>query len=1267
MFVAGSGAGGVPEVAVFGPEGGAPAGGAAAVVPLPFFNQFVLPGGVAVDNSCFYHEPRLTGSACETFDPSNGDLYVAGHTEANPGGTVVKFVHKLTGEYEPVQELPAAAANDVAVDQNGNVFVSAFEPAIFEFDAAGVPGPKIEQGVVATPGYVAAGPPGVLYVGGNRSFGGTVARVRFGAGGVVQEQTLIDSEGGAGPVAQDRAGDALVGEQTNPRVAEYGSSGALLGSFGIGDFPGASEGVESVAVADETSHAYALAEDGLGGRSISIFGRPSNVTTGAASGVSTVSAMVSGAIDPEGVQVTSCAFQYGPSTSYGASVPCAQSAAEINAGTPPVAVGASLSGLIPGVVYHYRLVETNSDGKGALLAGEDRTFATGPHIESTWTSDVSGESATVNAQIGPQGSPTSFQIEYGTSSAYGTTQPVPAHAIGAGDTPVTASVPIGGLAASTVYHYRVTATNGSGTVYGEDETFTTQVAGRQFTMIDGRQWEMVSPPNKYGARLSPISAQGMIQAASAGNAFTYIASQPTEAHPPNGGLEASQILSVRGRSGWSSRDIDAPVYGPATGAPVDQGFPTRLLSEDLSSSLLQPFGAFAPAGSLQSLSSEATEQTPFVRQDYLNGNVGELCEASCYKPVVTAANTAPGTHFENRTENRTGGCPPICGPRFQGATPDLGAVVVSSPVALTGDMEASGPEELYEWSVRQSASTPLALVSLLPRNSKGEELVAPEPLLGGGHAERRPAGAVSDGGARVVWQSPAPEAPLHLYLRDVVRGETVQLDAPEAGFTPEGTPEPVFQFAAANGASVFFTDGEALTRASGGEGDLYECEIAEGHGGKLECKLHDLTPKRKVAAGEESAHVQGGVLGASKDGSWVYFVANGVLANNGVPVAGAVQGKCGPSEPANALCNLYVRHGGVTSLVALLSNGDLPDWRVNGGQTTRVSANGGWLAFMSQLPLTGYDNTDSATRQRDEEVYLYHAPHNLETEAGALTCASCVPTGERPVGRSRQEFSELLVGGFSIWGQVSPPGGVAANVPAWTPTEYGGYALYQSRYLSDSGRLFFNSNDALVPADVNGTEDVYEYEPQGDGTGSSRCSPESASKSVAFKPARAFSATQQGEGNSFEAHGEEPAGCVGLVSSGTSSEESAFLDASENGNDVFFLTAARLSPLDTDTTFDVYDAHACTSESPCITPPSSPPPCTTADACRAAPSPQPQQLFGAGPTETLSAPGNQPPPAAKPAVKKKTVKCKRNFVKNKKNGCVRKKKTKSKKSAKGRK
>jgi len=115
--------------------------------------------------------------------------------------------------------------------------------------------------------------------------------------------------------------------------------------------------------------------------------------------------------------------------------------------------------------------------------------------------------------------------------------------------------------------------------------------------------------------------------------------------------------------------------------------------------------------------------------------------------------------------------------------------------------------------------------------------------------------------------------------------------------------------------------------------------------------------------------------------------------------------------------------------------------------------------------------------------------------------------------------------------------------------------------------------------------------------------------------------------------GEEAAGCVGLISSGNSSEESAFLDASETGGDVFFLTAAKLAPQDQEASYNIYDAHECTSASPCTTPPVPPPPCDTEASCRPSPTPQPP-IYGAGPSETFSGPGNLAPgPSSSPKVK----------------------------------
>jgi hypothetical protein len=255
----------------------------------------------------------------------------------------------------------------------------------------------------------------------------------------------------------------------------------------------------------------------------------------------------------------------------------------------------------------------------------------------------------------------------------------------------------------------------------------------------------------------------------------------------------------------------------------------------------------------------------------------------------------------------------------------------------------------------------------------------------------------------------------------------------------------------------------------------------------------------------------------------------------------------------------------------------------------RVSPNGRWLAFLSAAELTGYDTHDAVSGQPDVEVYLYDAA------SGALVCASCNPTGARPVGGKREGGSSLE----GLW--------VAASVPSWTapPRDFGSLAAHQPRYLSDSGRLFFNSTDALVAQDVDGVGDVYEYEPAGVGG----C----ASSSATFAPSAG--------------------GCVNLVSAGVSPVASEFLDASETGGDVFFRTQSRLAPQDYDTSFDVYDAHECTAGTPCLPRVTQPPPCQTEVSCKAAPTPQPT-LYGAPASATFSGTGNLAPatPTAKPKV-----------------------------------
>jgi plastocyanin len=83
-----------------------------------------------------------------------------------------------------------------------------------------------------------------------------------------------------------------------------------------------------------------------------------------------------------------------------------------------------------------------------------------------------GESeATLNGSVDPQGKATTFYFNYGTSTAYGPRTPDEPAGEGAAAAPVSAAV--GSLAPGTTYHYQLVATNGSGTTFGADRTFTT--------------------------------------------------------------------------------------------------------------------------------------------------------------------------------------------------------------------------------------------------------------------------------------------------------------------------------------------------------------------------------------------------------------------------------------------------------------------------------------------------------------------------------------------------------------------------------------------------------------------------------------------------------------------------------------------------------------------------------------------------------------------------------------------------------------------------
>jgi hypothetical protein len=421
---------------------------------------------------------------------------------------------------------------------------------------------------------------------------------------------------------------------------------------------------------------------------------------------------------------------------------------------------------------------------------------------------------------------------------------------------------------------------------------------------------------------------------------------------------------------------------------------------------------------------------------------------------------------------------------FVPASEDFSQVYFGANAMLTEDAPAGGIDEnnLYRW-----AADKLRLVNVLPNGT-----AEPGATFGGEYRQFHAFGstipdldhAVSADGLRAFWTD---ENNHNLYLRETYF---------EAGEERERTvlvgEDAKFLSADKEGTKVFFADENKLTgdsTAASGEPDLYECELV-GPPGSSTCSVKDLTVDHKAG---EHANVQG-IVGLSEEGDYVYFVADGVLA------LGASTGDCVFGEFATTTtCSLYLDHNGVISFISTLSGHDnQPNSSFEAGEETEeiadwtpeiwarqaeVSPNGQFVAFGSHLPLTGQVNNGP-------EIFVY------DVSTHVLSCASCSPDGTSNNGAELPSFGDS-------------------------------YGLYEPRYMLNNGRLFFTTASALVPQDVNGQKDVYEWI---DG----------------------------------ELH---------LISSGTSPGSSVFADASEDGSNVFFTTSQALVPEDKDEIVDMYDAR----------------------------------------------------------------------------------------------
>ncbi len=1096
--------------------------------------------------------------------PAKGDIYVA------TGSTAHVLIFSAAGSQ--IGELTGAGSGPwsgekcgVAVDPSGNVYVGMYGGYVDKFVPSANPVANTDYASaisgLSSPCNVAVDSAGNVFT--DTWSSGPVTRYEASQfGSLSPTGSVVDSAGST--LAVDPANDEVYVDEKS-QIAQFGAhgepfeapvttfassgSGAISGSFGI-------------SVSGFNHDVYVSNGQGQ----ISVFGPLevlSDVTTLAASSLTSEGTTLNGTVNPDKIEVTECTFEYGQTVSYGKTASCAET---VGAGSLPVSVHADLSKLGEFTTYHFRLVATNAEDHSA--AGADQTFTTlGPGVSNAMLNEAGSTFAAVSALVNPDNAATTYHVEYGETASYGqsTTESAP----GAPSGSYAVKTTIAGLKPATTYHFRFVVTNPDGSAAsadGELRTYPVEQAEKgcanearraeqgATALPECRAYEMVTPSSKGSGEPNataylnepeyepePLRSGGLdgIYGARAGIGGERMAwvSQPL----PGASAPGPSHLSTRGAGGWSSEEL-VPPMSPANEVlcPVQLG--VSGWSSDLSKAILD-----LPAGPP---ASNAVATRGFVGEEECGHDEPRLVPGEpehfhnlFFHDNLGGSNllvnlTPAGITWPEPEENSQIYWPAS----FLAGSDDLSHVVFEEELKLTPDAPIGyrGGDELYEWTGGQ-----VHLVTILPDGTPVHGSLAgatrnysSEPGHKGVNiAQFRH--AVSSSGSRVFF-----EAEGNLYLRED-GARTVQIDAAEAG-APGPSGGGKFQVANAEGTRVFFTDESRLTADStavSGKPDLYEYDAGSG-------ALTDLT-----VDGTEPASVLG-VSGASEDGAYVYFVATG-------DITGAQQNSQGAEAQAGEP-NLYLRHNGATTFVATLEpSADRCDWTPIGncsggesfGPTARVSANGAFLAFNSVRSLTGYDNTDVNTGEADIEIYLYDAA------AHRLSCASCTPSG------------------------VPPRAGAAIKSPVIPGQNASWKNTYPQRNVSDRGQVFFETTDALVPRDVNGRRDVYEY----------------------------------------------ANGTVRLLSTGTSEAGSHFLDATPNGSDVFISTAQRLLPRDTDSIYDYYDVR----EGGGFAEPAPPAPPCEGEGCKGAAAGTP--TFGAPGSLAFSGPGNLPAPVSKkPAVKRLT-------------------------------
>jgi hypothetical protein len=1129
----------------------------------------------------------------ESGTATDGDIYVA------QASTKLVDVFDSTGTYKgQLTESSEGLLGEicgVAVDSAGALYLGDIGGKVRKYVPAANPPVNGDNtanfATVASPCQIAAGTgatAGFIFV--NRSTGellkvdSATGEVKYTLGSVTHRTVYVN------PASGHVYAPRQTGESSE--VVEYDASGAGSATTVSAFKPGST--IEGVAVRESSGDVYLTRS---GQTKVQVYGptvTQPDVTTTAATNNTGTRATLNGTVNPDGVELSECKFEWSESSgSFGNTAPCAESNATIGSGTSPVAVHADLTGLAPqGTNYKYRLVAKNAESPA--VTGSQQDFTTPTTVTATAASGITTTTATLNGTVNPDTATISGCVfEWGTPKGPGevnqkfpnTAPCVPGPGGITGTSPVAVSAGISGLEIGSTYVYRLKATYPTGAVITGQKTLQTLGPVIAASWSEGVIYEeavlraQINPAGKattyrfeygtseaYGSETEELSVGSdssvhlltrPLEGLTEGTTYHYRV-VATNADAENIGPDQTFTTFER-----QTLDTDCPNQdfrvGPGAKLPECRAYEMVTPVDKDGIDILPQFFA-ADQAALDGDKFAFTTWAPF----------GDA-QLSLYNNQFIASRGASGWTSHGINLPHEANVKPFYDISFQPGRFSAFSEDLSTGFLYDDALPALDPAALpypyynhYLWHAADESVEPLttelfgagdsglggmgfqgysadashvlfsAAAPLTPdagNNKKPQvydyhdgELELVSVLPGGGAATNAWAGNASgqiasfnpeyNGESGETRNAISDDGSRIFWMKDYVENRhTGRLYVRVDGETTIPISESVS--AAADAAYwMAAADGSQAIFSAGAPGGL-SFEFNSLYRFDVDSETPTLIANQVSFAN--------GVLGVSEDASRVYFISNEAL------LPGAVEG-----EP-----NLYLDDEGTKTFIATLFSGDggpygnvgdvAPTASNGSGHNSNeisldfseVSAGGELAVFQSRASLTGYDNTSLVTGKPAIEIYAYDA------NADQIYCVSCNPSGGRPHTGGLPQETHLYEGGF--------PPDESIRVAAWLPTP--SRTTQIPRMLAEDGsHVFFNSFDPLVPHDTNGVEDVYQWVAPGvDGCG-------------------------------------EDDGCVRLISTGQDPGRSVFIDASENGRDVFFRTAANIDA-DDEELIDIYDAR----------------------------------------------------------------------------------------------